>query len=295
MIFRWRMVSALFFFAGAVFGQQLNISGTMAWDTMEIRTVVSLDMASANVRLPAGRTQGESIINSEYVQLIRPCLLGMRIDSSSVLDDLVQSGELPLGDVDELCRNAASIPPYLSQDTLKMQKSFTISMKDISSALLRHNTPAETRRVLNAKPVQAYTGIIIIASSPLPVHGMKSSASIEPCLFPKIWDTDMNIVFDRNMLDSGAATMVNYASKTGIFTDTPSGLSPELLQLAGDRPLRIIARGLFGDTPTDPIIDSEDALEIISSAENSRLLREGRVIIIIDDSALKVQFNNQEN
>jgi hypothetical protein len=58
----------------------------------------------------------------------------------------------------------------------------------------------------------------------------------------------------------------------------------------GDRPLRLIARGVFGARPTDPIIDSEDALIIISSEENRRLLREGKVVIVLNDEVLKDKF-----
>jgi hypothetical protein len=140
---------------------------------------------------------------------------------------------------------------------------------------------------LNPVAAPAYTGIIIIASESLPVHGMKGAALPVPCLFPKIWDTNMNLIFERNMLEVTSSAMVRYAPAQSIFTASPSGLSPEISRLVGDKPLRIFARGVFGINPTDPIIDSEDALLIISSEENRRLLREGRVVIVLDDSVLK--------
>jgi len=56
----------------------------------------------------------------------------------------------------------------------------------------------------------------------------------------------------------------------------------------GERPLRIFARGVFGISLTDPIIAREDALLIISTAENRSLLSQGRVAIVLDDSVLKI-------
>jgi len=53
-------------------------------------------------------------------------------------------------------------------------------------------------------------------------------------------------------------------------------------RIGGD-PLRIVARGLFGVSPTDPIIADIDALRILSSPENRALLREGRIVIVTGD------------
>jgi hypothetical protein len=123
-----------------------------------------------------------------------------------------------------------------------------------------------------------------MASESLPVHGMMGSALPVPCLFPKLWDTNMNLIFELNPL---AGAMVRYFPARDIFVREPSGLSPELAALVGDRPLRIFARGVFGIQPTDPVIGREDALLIISSEANRNLLREGRVAIIVDDSVLR--------
>jgi hypothetical protein len=54
----------------------------------------------------------------------------------------------------------------------------------------------------------------------------------------------------------------------------------------GNNPLKIIARGSFGVRPTDPVIDKDDALLILSSETNRQLLREGRVIIVLNQEKL---------
>jgi hypothetical protein len=281
-----RLALLLFFLTAAVYGQKIDITGNLEWNKMEIQALVSLDLASANLRLPSGRTQGEEIIKSEYGKLIQPFILGIQADSSSTLADLVQRGEWSLTGLIDIARNARAVSPFLSQDMLRLQAAYRINLEDICSVLMRHTSPAEIRRTLIPAPAPAYTGIIIIAAAPLPVHGMQGSATLIPCLFPKIWDTDMNPVYERNMLERGKKTMVLYAPQSGLFHDSPSGLSPEITSLAGDKPLRIMARGIFGDYPTDPIIDSADALTIISAEANRRLLREGRVVIIVADSTL---------
>jgi hypothetical protein len=101
----------------------------------------------------------------------------------------------------------------------------------------------------------------------------------------------MNLIYERNMVDPQIVdTMVKYVPPNSIFRPTPSGLEEELAKLVGSNPLRIIARGVFGIRPTDPIIDQDDAFLIISSEDNRRLLREGRVAIVVNSSVLSNSF-----
>ncbi|MDR2363646.1 MAG: polymerase [Spirochaetaceae bacterium] len=284
----------IFFFLAARWGGAedagADIRGSIEWDRMEINATVTVNLSSAGIRIPIGRSRGEEILNIEYPRLIRPYLLSLPVDSSGTLEDMINRGELPLSDIGGFVRSARQVPPALSADLVSISSQHTINMNTIGAAFIRHRRPAEIMRTLTPVPVKAHTGIIIIADSELPVHGRNIRALPLPCLFPKIWDTEMNLIFERNMLEPGAGKtngMVRYASETAIFRPTPSGLEGDLLDLVGPDPLRIIARGVFGSRPTDPIIDREDALLIISSEENRRLLREGRVLLVLHRDVLK--------
>ena len=277
----------LLFTAVSAFSQtRIGIDGAVEWEKMEINAVVSLDLASAGLRLPAGRTQGEALIASEYLRLIRPGILNLQVDSSSTIADLIRRGEWSLAEAEKLALQARVVPPALSQDFGSLSASYTLGIAGISSALIRHARPAQVPRTLSPVPAPAYTGIVIIALENIPVHGLHGSALLRPCLFPKIWDTDMNLIFERSMLSRGVGTPVRYFARQDIFEEGPSGLSPEITAVVGNRPLRIFARSAFGIVPTDPVINREDALLIISTAENRRLLSEGRVAIILHDSVL---------
>jgi len=285
----------LIFLAAAAFGQpKIGISGTVEWDKLEINAVVSLDMASAGLKLPNGRVQSEALIASEYVRLIRPGILNLQVDSSSIIADLVNRGEWNSYEVENIALQGRSVPSALSPDFTSLLAFYTLDIDGISTALIRHRRPAEIPRTLNPVAAPAYTGIIIIASEPLTIHGMKSTALVRPCLFPKIWDAGMKLIYERNMLNPDVGTMVRYFTQQDIFASGPSGLSPAITAVVGSRPLRIFARGVFGINPTDPIISSDDALQIISSEENRALLREGRVALIIDETMLKTPLSGEK-
>jgi len=280
----------LFLITPAFAQAKLDISGAVEWDTMQIKAAVSFDLASEGIKLPSGRTQAESILNTGYINLILSGILDLQVDSSSTIKDLIEGGELSLLEAQALALNARAVSPALSPDMKSMYSFYTITISGVSAALLRHIRPSEIARTMLPVSTAQYTGIIIIASQSLPVYGMRSAAQPIPCLFPKIWDSEMNLIYERSMLESRNNSMVRYLPADSIFRNNPSGLSSELQELVGERPLRIFARGVFGINPTDLIIDREDAMLIISSEENRRLLSKGKVAIILDESVLRREF-----
>jgi len=273
-------------------GQQasFNVSSSVDWIKGELYSEVSFDLAQAGVRLPTGRFLAEEILQDAYPELLRPNLLSLRLDSNTTVANLAERGELPLALLDSICLEAEKVPPSLSPDLKRMTGRYTMLMDRISALFVRHRQAIEPPKPLIRAPTADYTGIIIIADSELPVHGRRGQALLEPCIFPKIWDTDMNLVFERNMLEVDGPTgnrMVRYIARESIFRSSPSGLEGELAVLLGPNPLRIIAREVFGVNPTDPVIDREDALKILSSENNRSLLREGRVALVLNDTKLK--------
>ncbi|GHV17242.1 hypothetical protein FACS189493_4510 [Spirochaetia bacterium] len=291
---------SLVFLVTTAFGQEARVEiwGGIEWERMELSATVALDLASAGVRMPTGRSQAEEIIKVEYPSLIRPWILSIPIDSSTTLEDLINRGEFSFQGPELIAGGARRIPPALSTDLASLSSTYTIDLTAIGFQITRHSRPAEPRVPLIPAPAASYTGIIIIADGELPIHGRNSPALTEPCLFPKIWDTDMNLIYERNVLDPAVlqrTTMVRYVPESSIFQRTPSGLTAELTALVGANPLRIFARGVFGIKPTDPIIDREDALTILSSEDNRRLLREGKVAIVLNGQVLRSPFEGGSN
>jgi hypothetical protein len=279
-------------FPGGLYAQagdtRIAVTGAVDWKKMEMAVNMTLDLASAGIRLPAGRIRAEDLIALEFARLLWPYILAVPVDSSSTVEDLVRLGQLPYLELETFAGSAKRKQTAFTPDFASLSVSYTLDLSILSGRLILHSHAAEIRRV--PVPLQAapYTGIIIIASGELPVHGRKTAAFAAPCLFPKVWDTDMNLIYERNTLDpdSSGKTLVCYAAEEDIFRDTPSGLSPELAARVGNNPLRIIAGGVFGIRPTDPVIHRDDALVILSSEDNRRLLREGKVAIVLGDDAL---------
>lgn len=268
----------------------IAVSLSLDWERMEINATMALDLTAAGIRLPTGRSQAEEILNLESPDLLRPYLLSIPVDSSSTLEDLARRGEFSLRAAGSLVLSARKTPPALSPDLRRLSTAYAIDLIAISSQLIRHSRALDVAQPLRPVPAASYTGIIIIANNELPIHGRQTEALVRPCIFPKIWDTNMNLIYERNMMEPSRGTtnsIVRYVSQDAIFQSGPSGLSPELTGRVGSNPLRILARGVYGILPTDLIIDQEDALVILSSNENRLLLREGRVAVVLSERVLK--------
>ncbi|MDR1804371.1 MAG: polymerase [Treponema sp.] len=275
--------------AGLAAQVRFDVSSSVDWMVRELDTKASFDLAPAGIRLPTGRSTGEEILRQAYARLVRDSLLPIRVDSNSTIQDLVNRGEISMGELELLCREAEKTAPSLSLDLSQMTGRYKVFMEKISARLMSHRRAVEPPRPLIPARTAEYTGIIIIANEELPVHGRMSRALVVPCLFPKIWDTSMELVYERNMFDptmKEESLMVRYTTQENIFRATPSGLEGELAALVGPNPLRIFAREVFGIAATDPVIDREDALKILSTENNRRLLREGRVVFVLNEKTL---------
>ena len=285
---------ALFFLLNSAWTQEghhrFYASHSIDWTRGEISSRLDFDLAASGLRLPAGRFQAEEILREAYPRQIRTFLTSIRLDSSSTVGDMLERGEITLRELDVICREARQIPPSLSPDFRRMTGRYTVMMQELSSLFTRHRTPFEPAGPLIPIPTANYTGIIIIADTELPIHGRWTSAMLEPSIFPKIWDTEMNLIYERNMFDPALRNerlMVNFAAAESIFRPTPSGLDGELALLLGPNPMRILATGGFGVNPTDAVISRHDALRILSSENNRRLLRDGRVLFVLNESVLR--------
>jgi len=283
------LLSVLHTSYGQASPDSFDLSASLNWIPGEITAQASFDLVEAGIRLPTGRFMAEDILKETFPLLLRPYLLSIRVDSNSVIQDLIDEGELSFEDLDIICEEAAKIPPSLSTDLRRMSGRSIILLEKLSSLLIRHRRAIEPTRPI--VPVQAadYTGIIIIADRELPIHGRRAQALAEPCIFPKIWDTNMDLVYERNMTDPGrkeGTMIVRYTTPESIFRPVPSGLDGELAIFLGPNPLRIFAREVFGISPTDLVIDREDALKILSTENNRRLIREGRIALVLNESQL---------
>ncbi len=262
------------------FDQALSSESYINWKDGAFISTINLDVDTANIVLPSGRNIATNRMEQKLPLLIKNPLLTVTINSSTQIGDAVLWNLLSIGNVTESIEEGKVTPTVFSRSGDFLTTNHTISLQDLSSLLIKHTAPYTPNIPIDRISSRSYTGIIIDARGTLPVQGEFTHERANPALFPKIWDEEMSLLYEVNMVepkvvrDSG---LVQYASAT-----TDSTFS----QRVGTDPLRIRARGVFGIHRTDPLISKNDALRILSIPENIELLMQGKVIILLDEESL---------
>ena len=262
------------------FAQTIESSSSIDWTSQTFESNISLDLIKAGIKMPSGRNAAVERITMQIPLLVKDSLLSIRVNSFTTLGDLVANGTITLEQLSTIIDNGKKTPSYFSNETNNLELSHMISLNSISKTLINHTYVYQPKKPLDRIASRAYSGIIIDARGSLPVHGEFVADSVEPCLFPQIWDMQMNLLYEKNMVEPEIVSqqgIVNYvySDDTNLYQDR-----------VGKDPLRIKARQVYGTNRTDPVISDPDALRILTVPENLELLRHGKVVVILDKEKL---------
>jgi len=142
--------------------------------------------------------------------------------------------------------------------------------------LLTHTSSFPMERYLGYVPTRDFPGLVIYAGGSYPSYGKEGQEKVKPALFFRIFDEQLNLVLEREMCDPRSLKKWGMAAYSYSLDETP------FLPRIGPNPLRTMARGVFGKNGTDIIIPNKTARQLLAEESNHRLLREGRILIILD-------------
>ena len=212
--------------------------------------------------------------------LVKNPLLSLYVDDTKTLGDLVLDGTVTLESLTRIIDNSKKTPAVFTNDGLLLTKH-TIDMNDISSSLVKHHTLYKKMQPIDQVASREYTGIVLDARGSLPVHGEFIESEVYPCLFPKVWTEDMELFYERNMVQP------EIAKKSGIVKYSSSDFIEDYDGRAGKDPLWITVKKVYGINRCDPVISKEDYLKIASVEKNVELLKKGKVVILLDKEQLE--------
>ena len=250
------------------------------WTKGTFTSDVSLDVVKAGIPMPSGKSVSMNRIQMELPILVKDPLLTLYADDTRTLSDLVLEEKLTLDSLARIIDGSKKTPPYFMNASNVLTTSHTMNLNDIGSLLVKHRTPYVQEKPIERISSRAYSGIVIDARGSLPVQGEHVRSKVSPCLFPKIWNEDMTLVYERNMV------MPDVAKSSGIVSYLPGQGSKKQTERAGNDPLWITARKVYGVNRCDPVISREDYLRIATVPANLELLKQGKVVILLDPDEL---------
>lgn len=249
------------------------------WTKKQFYSAVRLDVEKAKIPFPSGKNSAVNKVNSELPQLIKDQLLSLAVDSSDRLGDLVINETLSLDKITSIIDSSKRTPGVFT-DGVIFQMNDILELQTIASLMTLHKHSYQQDEPVESISSRPYTGIIIDARGSLPVQGEFLSDTAKPCFFPEIWDEDMNLIYERNMMDGDTARA------EGIIAYDYSDDETRYKARIGADPMHIIAAKLYGQNRTDPVISREDALRILTVPENRKLLEEGKIVVLLDKERL---------
>jgi len=248
----------------------------LRWDALSLTARISLDLRAAGIRMPSGRTEAENMIERDLTGLLQDTVFQIPVDSYRTVGDTLADGTLSINDLLGLIQSLSRRESAFSPDFRHFSAVYELPLTNIASLYVRHSRPYELAAPLDYVPARSYSGIVIYAKGELPVRGEHVQARAVPCLFPRIFDERMNTILERNLVSPEAIR------RWGLVGYTNDLEAAALEERTGDNPLRIAASAVFGTSRTDLVISREEALRILALPENRALLREGRIVVVID-------------
>lgn len=262
------------------YSQSISSTSTVDWSTQSFNSELMLDIEAAGINMPSGRNAAIVKINTNLPALEKDPFLSLYADSAYSIGDFVLQNQITFEDISTVMSQGKKKPGILSSDMGTMTVNHSFLLKDVSALLIKHNTPYTPNIPIETVSSRAYSGIIIDARGSLHVQGEFVESEAYPCLFPKIWDETMDLLYEKNMTYSDVAKAEGIVCYS--WTDDESLYRDRI----GKDPLRISARKVYGANRTDPVISRTDALKILSVPENLQLLKEGKIVILLDKDNL---------
>jgi hypothetical protein len=252
------------------------VSSRVDWAAGALSVEISHALDPATPSMVRAKGDAEAEIQSKLSDFLTRAIANVTVDSSHIFGDLLGADPDLFARVSQLSLGGLKDEVFLSSDFSSLIVRYSLSLfgsQGIASPLYPSQvTPI--RRRLGYVTTRKFTGVLISASGVLPEAGTTHMTAARPALFPRLWDEQMNLVLEKGMCSPQALArwgMVGYAQ----------GLDDPVVSLrAGVLPLRLAARGVFGDKATDIVISTDGVRQLLALPENISLLQQGKIVIV---------------
>ncbi|MDC7232138.1 MAG: hypothetical protein PQJ58_02810 [Spirochaetales bacterium] len=254
----------------------LEIQSETDWFT----GTVQLDITSPieeEPNQPTGRFKTEQYIIRQTPVITGEVLQNLRVDSSHTIADLITRSPVLLRELENLSQKMTKVFTTATGDRKFLTVRYTLPIfPELANLVISHEKPYPSPVSPLYTANEDFTGIVIYAGEALPLQGStEEDVLLNPCLFPRLYDSSMNLIHSSEMTNPEAIKKWGNAGYT--YSHDLTALNERI----GVYPLRTMARKIYGKNRTDLILSDETVKMLISSEHNREMLRQGRVVIIL--------------
>jgi hypothetical protein len=262
---------------------QISTDSELDWQRGTIRVTITAEAApGADIR-PEFIHRARRRIDAEFPGALFNALLPLNVDSVRIVREVVQAQPELASRITNLAAQAKSGLPHPNPTATALERIFEVPIfPDFVRLFMNHEIPFRMEDVISWVPTTDFTGIVIYAADPLPLRGTDKEVYPAPALLPELYDENLRPVLEQDMVDPESGRRWGVVAYSAHTDEDP------WRHRIGPRPLRIMAREVYGIHPTDLIIDEDDADLILASDHNRELLRTGRILVVLHPSQIRV-------
>lgn len=267
--------------------QEIETTSRVDWRTNRFAVELEARLPASASRAASTVHRAQTRLDQEFPEALFNGLLPLPVDSQRVVEDAVREDPDLASEIASLARTAERSVPRPTATLRGVSRTYSVALfPDLTRLFINHRVPYQMERVIRWVPTREFTGIVIYAAEPLPLHGSETGSGppeevqLVPALLPEIYDTNFRPILEQDMIDPAAI------ERWGVAHYTDRTDPDAWRERAGTQPLRIMAHRAFGIIPTDVMISPEDADRILASDHNRNLLRNGRVVIIVSSDQI---------
>lgn len=247
------------------------------WETRTVQIEITEHIPDSNRNLPAVRYRSERAVEARLQDYIRTALSSFPVTSRETASEIVRRSPALMYELERLSTRAVKEWSRLTRDFSSISMRYRLPIHpELASLFVDHSRTFAPPRLLEYVPTAEYTGIVIYAKGLYPVHGESVSSRLAPCLLPRIYDSEMNLLLSDGMVEPALL------EQGGIVKYSFSADEETIARIAGQEPLYLIAQELFGVRRSDLVIPAADAAKILADERNRSLLTSGKILVICD-------------
>ena len=258
----------------------LRYEAYLTWNEGSHVLDITAALDKAEVNVTKARYAAERRAQEGMPAILVQSLVDLQLSSRETVGSRLQQQPALLAKLREVSSSAVKTRSHLDEDLHALVVRYTFPLfgdGSIIDVFVTRERSVPIRRYLPFAPSKDYTGVVIYAQGKYPSWGEPGvTRSVTPALFPRIYDTDMQLVVDLARMDPVA--VVEWGSVG--YADTTDEVG--YVERVGSDPLRVMARAVFGIASTDVVIPTKTARSLLVREGNRELLRAGRIVLIVD-------------
>jgi hypothetical protein len=250
-------------------------SSRVDWQKGTFILTVGYRSVQAEKPLPEQRSKAEAAIRRHLPTLFVEEISKVKIDSRrSIAEAIVESPALA-AEFQKLSAAGKIVSSHFTAGLFEFQRIYHYDLyPQIASLFITHTRSSSQTEELTYVAGGRYSGIVIYVNDPLEIFGTHTKGSLEPAIFPRVYNENTDLLIDMRMLDPEALKI------KGMLRYYHTSQLDAIQSRVGEVPMYVHASALFGVHASDLLVSRRAARKIKSSRHTLSLIKDGKIAIV---------------